>query len=145
VGNDTLNGNSGGDTLIGGVGNDTLNSGLGNDTLTGGADRDWFEFHSAPNGDVDTITDFNWYFETDNIRISRDAFGGGLQLGGLRPEQLRLGTAAQDADDRFIYDQSTGALFFDADGVGGQDQVHFVTLASQPLLLEQFSGMISMF
>jgi len=40
--------------------------------------------------------------------------------------QFKLGTAAGDTSDRFIYDKSTGTLFFDSDGIGG-GQVQFAT------------------
>jgi len=35
--------------------------------------------------------------------------------------QFKLGTAAGDTSDRFIYDKSTGTLFFDSDGIGGRE------------------------
>jgi Ca2+-binding RTX toxin-like protein len=52
----------------------------------------------------------------------------------ITPEQFILGSAAADANDRFIYNQNTGALFFDEDGKGGAEQVQFATLTNKPLL-----------
>ncbi len=45
-------------------------------------------------------------------------------------DQFRIGTGAGDASDRFIYNQNTGALFFDADGIGGAAQVKIATLSA---------------
>lgn len=36
--------------------------------------------------------------------------------------------------DRFIYNQKTGALFFDIDGTGTTEQVQLATLTNKPLL-----------
>jgi Ca2+-binding RTX toxin-like protein len=47
---------------------------------------------------------------------------------------FRLGSNAQDASDRFIYNQNTGALCFDADGKGGTAQIQFATLANNAFL-----------
>ena len=41
---------------------------------------------------------------------------------------MRLGAAAGDADDRLIYQATTGALFYDADGTGAGAQVRVATL-----------------
>jgi Ca2+-binding RTX toxin-like protein len=45
-----------------------------------------------------------------------------------------LGTAAADTSDRFIYNQSTGALFFDSDGTGAIAQVQIATLTTKPVI-----------
>jgi Ca2+-binding RTX toxin-like protein len=114
--NDILIGGLGNDTLVGSVGNDSLIGGSDNDTLTGGAGSDRFVFQSR-NERVDRITDFN--SAQDSILVSATGFGGGLVRGNpLAASQFRLGTAALDANDRFIYNRSSGVLSFDADGTG---------------------------
>jgi serralysin len=123
LGNDTLTGDAGNDTLVGGDGADTLQGGLGNDSMTGGAGADLFLFDTAPNAtsNKDTITDF--MSGTDQIAFSKDVFTGlsDAALGTLNADAFLSGagvTTAQDATDRFIYNTTTGALYYDADGSG---------------------------
>ncbi|MEO0455304.1 MAG: calcium-binding protein [Cyanobacteria bacterium P01_A01_bin.114] len=130
-GNDDLAGQTGSDILNGGNGDDILSGGSGtdgSDTLTGGAGADRFQFFSAI-GDVDTITDFTWQ-QGDKIAVWKSGFGNDLQSGALPGNQFTIGASAQDANDRFIYNSSNGALFFDADGIGGQAQVQFASLST---------------
>jgi VCBS repeat-containing protein len=130
-GNDTIIGMGGGDRLAGGNGNDTLTGGAGNDNLTGGSGQDFFTFNS-PNDKVDSITDFNPV--DDTILVDDVGFGGGLVVGALLEAQFVLGTTATDASDRFIYNQSTGALFFDIDGTGASTQIQIATLTTKPVI-----------
>ena len=136
-GNDTLNGGAGNDNLRGGFNNDVLNGdsgndffigGFGNDILTGGEGSDRFRFFRTDE-EVDEITDFTG--SEDRIEIKGNNFGGGLSNGVLPSSQFVLGTTAGDSDDRFIYDQSEGALFFDVDGNGGNNPVLLATLSNQ--------------
>jgi Ca2+-binding RTX toxin-like protein len=41
-------------------------------------------------------------------------------------------SAAHDADDRLIYNTTTGALFYDADGIGTGKAVQIAVLAGHP-------------
>lgn len=128
AGNDTLIGFGGIDTLIGGIGNDSLIGGAGADRLTGNAGKDCFVFTSKTEG-KDIITDFS--VVDDTIYVSKAGFGGGLTAGAVvTAAQFRLGAAADDSSDRFIYNKSTGGLFFDIDGKGGIGQVQFATLST---------------
>ncbi|NES23297.1 MAG: hypothetical protein F6K41_31360, partial [Symploca sp. SIO3E6] len=125
--NNDLHGSDGNDILIGGEGNDRLFGGAGNDLLEGGIGADIFGF-SSPNQGIDTITDFN-STQGDLIQISANDFGGGLTLGTLDIDQFTIGSAATQASDRFIYNDTTGALFFDPDGTGVLAQVQFAQLS----------------
>ena len=129
--NDTFIGSNSNDSLNGGAGNDTLEGGKGSDTLTGGAGANTFRFYSPLDG-IDIITDFSDLPVPEyTISVSRYGFGGGLTPDvAITPEQFILGSAAADVNDRFIYNQNTGALFFDADGTGATEQVQFVTLST---------------
>jgi Ca2+-binding RTX toxin-like protein len=129
AGLDQLFGGTQADQLFGGSGNDVLGGGLGNDTLSGGLDADIFVFGTALNvvTNVDTITDYS--VVDDTIHLD-DAIFAGLGLGALLASAFRFGAAAVDADDRIIYQGSTGNLFYDVDGVGGVAQVQFATLTA---------------
>jgi hypothetical protein len=129
AGNDILLGGGGKDTLNGGLGSDRLTSGAGKDRLTGGAGRDSFIFDNVRTGSIDVITDFRSV--DDTIVVSRRGFSQNLKVGSLSASQFVLGSSAQDQGDRFLYDQRTGGLFFDADGVGGASQVRIATLSNK--------------
>ncbi len=141
-GADSLQGGAGNDTLIGGAGADQLRGGIGLDTLTGGADVDWFIFDTAPNAitNKDTITDF--VSGTDKLQFSKAVFTGlsSAALGNLTTDAFWSGagvSTAHDATDRFIYNTTTGALFYDADGSGAGStavQVALLGVTTHPTL-----------
>ena len=140
-GNDYLYGEAGDDVLVGGAGFDDLHGGNGNDLLTGGSGDDWFIFDTAPNAttNTDTITDFT-SADGDKLVFSKAIFTGlsGAALGDLSSNAFWSGAGiktAHDADDRFIYDTTTGSLYYDADGnASGSAAVLVATLgAATPL------------
>ncbi|MEH2075124.1 MAG: cadherin-like domain-containing protein [Nostoc sp.] len=132
-GNDRLFGNSGNDSLVGGVGDDSLYGGVGKDTLTGGSGRDSLYLTDTRTGGYDTITDFTG--ADDTIFISKAEFGlSQAQDTTLDQSLFRLGTIATTASDRFIYNQTTGSLFFDKDGLGGTAQVQIAQFSNNALL-----------
>jgi serralysin len=132
--NDLLQGDSGSDSLNGSIGDDELHGGAGVDTLTGGAGKDRFDFNNPLEG-IDTITDF--VVIDDVIYVEKVGFIGGLVKGFLSADQFRIGASAQDASDRFIYNQTTGALFFDGDGNGGAAQTQFAKLSTNLAMTNQ--------
>lgn len=109
--------------MLGGVGRDQITSGSGNDQI---------DLSGTSTGDFDTLSDFN--VADDTLLISGNEFGSSLALGTLDASFFRIGTKATTADDRFIYDQSKGNLFFDADGVGGAAQVQIAKLSNKAAL-----------
>jgi Ca2+-binding RTX toxin-like protein len=120
-----LAGNGAANRLDGREGNDVIDGGLGADTLTGGLGADLFAFTTAlGGGNVDRIVDFAP--GSDRIALDHAVFAG-LAPGALAAGAFATGAAA-DADDRIVYDPTTGALSFDADGVGGAEAVAFATL-----------------
>ncbi|MEH1824303.1 MAG: pre-peptidase C-terminal domain-containing protein [Nostoc sp.] len=135
-GNDTLTGGAGNDILIGGTGNDLLVGGAGNDVLTGGDGADTYRFTAASDR-LDTINGFSGS-SGDKIQISAAGFGGGLVAGTLSTDRFRSGagiTTANTTTQRFIYNTTNGALFFDADGsLGGSAPLQIATLSGNPAL-----------
>lgn len=131
AGNDTLAGGDGSDTLSGGDGNDILSGGLGTDNLTGGAGADVFAFDTAANAATkDAIADFT--SGVDKLQFSQASFAG-LSLGNLSSDAFyssATATTAQDASDRIIYNTTTGALYYDADGLGGAAAIQIAVLGT---------------
>ncbi|MEH2083455.1 MAG: trypsin-like serine protease [Nostoc sp.] len=126
-GNSQLIGGNSNDILIGGSGNDTLVGDLSNDNLTGRTGSNIFTINTPSEG-IDNITDFSPL--DDTINVSKIGFGGGLSEGILQATQFFIGSVAQNSSDRFIYNQNTGGLFFDADGTGSSGQIQVAQLAT---------------
>ncbi len=135
---DVLFGEGGKDVLIGGNGNDSIWGGFGNDTLTGGSGSDSFFFDSLPStlSNKDIITDFlsgtdiiwldhamltglNTPINTESRMLSADEFWSGAGV-----------SAAHDTTDRIIYNTSSGALYYDADGSGSVAAIQIGLLGS---------------
>jgi Ca2+-binding RTX toxin-like protein len=129
---DKLTGDAKANVLNGSGGNDTLYGKLGKDTLTGGAGADIFVLDSATGPThVDTITDFT--SASDKIQLSKAIFTQAGSLGNLANGAFWSGAgviAGHDAGDRFVYNQSTGNLYYDADGSGTGAAVLIATLGT---------------
>ena len=132
-----LEGFGGADRLSGGAGNDFLFGGAGKDTLTGGTGNDRFVFDTAPSTTLnrDTITDFK--SGADTLAFSHSVFMGLAATGALNAATFWSGAGvvqAHDANDRLIYDTTSGALWYDADGTGAQKPEEVAVLLGHPAL-----------
>jgi Ca2+-binding RTX toxin-like protein len=113
-GNDRHNvlfGLDGADQLRGEEGNDSLYGGNGPDTLIGGSGNDRFFFEGGETG-VDAITDFAP--GQDLIYVRRAGFGATAVVdfvSGTAP-------APTGTNSALLYNTTTGAFSFDADGTG---------------------------
>ncbi|MEJ1118858.1 calcium-binding protein [Phyllobacterium sp. CCNWLW109] len=116
--------------LVGNSGANIISGGTGNDLLTGGGGRDAFVFNTAPNSTTnrDTITDFN--VAADTVWMDNAAFAVLGANGTLAAGAFHIGAGAADASDRIIYNSSSGALYYDADGSGSGAAVQFATLGN---------------
>ncbi|MBD2533715.1 FG-GAP repeat protein [Nostoc flagelliforme FACHB-838] len=129
-----ISGTSYDDNILGSNGNDTLSGGYGgNDILTGGNGNDTFVFNSFGQN-VDRLDDFD--VTHDIIQLAAYIYFVG-EIGSLQKSQFTIGASAKTVDQRFIYDFSTGGLFFDRDGsASGFTQEKFAQLSAGLSLTE---------
>ena len=52
----------------------------------------------------------------------------------LSPAFFRVGATALDANDYIVYNQATGALFYDLNGNGAGGAIQFAALNNRPAL-----------
>jgi uncharacterized delta-60 repeat protein len=130
--NDSISGAAGADTLNGNDGDDVISGGIGSDSLTGGAGADRFVFDVAPaTSGKDSLTDFE--SGLDKVVFSTAAFAALGAPGVLDASQFWSGegvTAAHDADDRIVYNTTTGVLYYDADGSGGVGAIQIAIMGT---------------
>ena len=120
--------------------------GLGNDTLTGGAGSDYFVFNTTPNtsSNKDTITDF--VSGTDKLEFSKAVFAGiataagtgnGAALTANEFVSSTTATAGTTATSHFIYNSTSGVLYYDADanGAGASVQVALIGTTTHATLV----------
>ncbi|KAB0267927.1 beta strand repeat-containing protein [Microvirga brassicacearum] len=131
AGHDIIKSGTGRDILNGAAGNDILSGGGGLDQLIGGTGKDAFVFDAAAvSTNADAIADFS-RVEGDQIWLAKAIFVGCGGTGMMNASAFVNGTAARDADDRIIYDGTTGRILYDADGAG---------LNSQSVLIATING-----
>lgn len=125
---DTIKGSYGDDGIRGFDGKDKISGRKGNDTLTGDGGKDKFIFDTKPNADTnaDFITDFK--VNKDTIQLDQDIF---KKIGDkLSAKEFRAGTKAKDGNDRIIYDDETGALYYDKNGENAGKKTVFAFLTT---------------
>lgn len=104
------------------------------DLLTGGPGNDVFVFNTSlgASSNRDDITDFQHF--DNQLQLDNPIFTKLGAAGTLQADHFRTG-AATDADDCIVYDRSTGALYYDADGAAAAGgAILFATLTSKPSL-----------
>ena len=131
-----LTGNALTQSITGNAGANILNGAGGNDILTGGLGADSFLFNSTLSAasNRDTITDFNVVADTIQLENTGIFTALGAALGVLDINLFKNLTTGGplDATDRILYDDTTGAIFYDADGTGATAAIQFATLTGSP-------------
>lgn len=136
AGSDNLWGTPAADSIDGQGGDDWLDGDSGADTLTGGGGRDSFVFHASESA-LDSVTDFVSAldkFVFDNNGFADIGSPGDFAAGDARFAAGPGFTSGRDASDRFIYDSSSGNLYFDADGSGAGPSRLVASLQGAPAL-----------
>src|SRR5436190_1850491 len=118
----SLVGNIFGQTIYGSAGANFIDGNGGADVLIG-----------LGGGNVDQIGDF--LSGTDKIALDDAVFSAIGGMGALNANAFFAGAAAHDADDRIIYDATTGNLFYDADGNGAGAAVLFANVVNHPPII----------
>lgn len=130
-----LIGNEFANTVRGNAGANVLNGLDGNDTLIGLGGRDTFAFSTALGSfNVDHLSDFSAI--DDTIQLSKGIFTA-LSAGTLVAsafKDLSVAGAKIDANDRILYNKTTGALYYDADGNGSKAAVQFTVIDTKVAL-----------
>jgi Ca2+-binding RTX toxin-like protein len=141
---ESLSGSHGNDYIEGRGGNDRLDGGFGLDTLNGGAGADDFVFNAiARFGDfiLPTLPDVIEHFTArdDELLFDNSAFDalGAEDAWSARDARFYAAagaTSGHDANDRLVYNTTTGDLYYDADGSGAEAALHVASLQGAPTL-----------
>lgn len=121
-----MDGGTGNDTLKGEEGADKISGGTGTDILFGGSGADSFIFDTALGStNIDIIDDFS--VVDDTIILDNTIFNK-IKIGDLIASAFTIASKAGDSSDRIIYDNKTGKLLYDADGIGSIAAIQIATL-----------------
>ena len=120
---DTLTGGDNGNTFIGGSGSDVM-------TLGSGVDKVLFDSLSG----TDTVNGFTP--SSDLVQLARSVMTALGAAGALSSNEFASNSTgvASTSAVRVVYNQATGALFYDADGSGSGSSVQLATLIGLPVL-----------
>ena len=128
-GDDIIFGGKGLDRLIGGTGDDTLVGGKGKDVMVGGSGADVFVFkENLVNAKDDSVKDFT--ASEDFIQVKLGSLNLGAEQSIIDDSFFIFAGEAMTASTRIVYDRSTGALWFDPDGVGSRSAVRFAVIGA---------------
>lgn len=123
----TIFGNASGNLLTGNSNTNTIVSGLGNDRIYGKGGADTFVFAEAGPANADSIWDFD---RDDRIALEASYFRGldGNGDGLIDEGAFSFGTNSTSSHPQIVYDNNAGKLYYDSDGVGGDEPQLVVNL-----------------
>ena len=129
----SITGNQADTHFIGNGQDNVINGDRGADTIEGGGGADTFVFNSKfGKKHIDSIVDFSTA-EGDRLQFDTAVYTE-LTAGELQGNQFKIGTEATKDTHRIIYNDATGELFYDADGLGGEDGVLLAVFENLPSL-----------
>ena len=114
-GNDLIETSSFGTLVYGDAGNDTIEV---NGKAYGGSGRDTFRIDLSGGDRVMDFKPADDSFQFDNAMFFGIGSGSKAHPGKLSADAFHIGTKAADAEDRFVYNKTSGNLFYDQDGAG---------------------------
>lgn len=127
---------SGADTINGSRFGDFLCGFGGRDTLRGGAGKDTYYFNAELVGaNVDHIKSF--VVADDTIGLDHEVFkklGVDGTLKSANFKDITNGIRFQDDNDRILYNNKTGVVYYDGDGKGGDAKIAFAILDNDPVI-----------
>ena len=128
-----ISGGGGNDIIRGSAGADIISGGSGSDTLWGrdGADSYLFDTEISGENNIDVLSDFN--SDEDSIVLSESVFSVFSQLPSFSAGNFAANNngVANDDDDYVIYNTTTGALLYDADGNGQGTAIEFARISTK--------------
>lgn len=137
-GNDEITGGAGDDLIFGDAGDDILSGGYGSDKIYGGAGSDLFRLSLAEFDGPDI-----YYGVTADDAFLIDLEGIGYQnldiaraIDRDNPVVSARNPVVSSENPQFLYNTRTGALSFDADGIGGEAAFIVGYLDGKPALTD---------
>jgi len=122
-------GNVSNNVLSGNGQDNVLDGGGGRDTLVGGAGDDSFVFGRLK-GQFSKIVDFD--ADGDDVIALSGAFASLFDNGALRSDALSTDGIAHGIGPQLIYKDSTGSLYYDANGARAGGATEIASFASKP-------------
>jgi Ca2+-binding RTX toxin-like protein len=140
IGSGTLNGGNGDDYfngngllayLNGGAGNDYFEA-MPNSIINGGSGNDIFSFGNELDPTVDAAVIEDFVSGSDTILLNSSVFLSLFEDLDLS-DNFTIGSYAENPDHYLIFNPENYHLYYDFDGIGESEQIHFATLTNSSI------------